>query len=102
MQEEMVLTRTSEEKRALEKDISSLKKDVLNIQKKKNDLEEEVAALQDLSGKQSEAALNTKVFTSMPNAIPIDQIEESNQLPGTFETTNKECVTAVVVEYTNN
>ncbi|XP_078331681.1 uncharacterized protein LOC111138237 isoform X2 [Crassostrea virginica] len=95
------LLQTSEEKRALEKDVSSLKRDVLNIQKKTSDLEEEVAALQDLSCKQPEDALNTKVLSSMPFAIPIAQTEEPNQLPA-FETTNKEFVTAVVVEYTNN
>nr|XP_022324514.1 uncharacterized protein LOC111125212 isoform X2 [Crassostrea virginica] len=95
------LLQTSEEKRALEKDVSSLKRDVLNIQKKTSDLEEEVAALQDLSCKQPEDALNTKVLSSMPFAIPITQTEEPNQLPA-FETTNKEFVTAVVVEYTNN
>ncbi|XP_078340115.1 uncharacterized protein LOC111110028 isoform X7 [Crassostrea virginica] len=65
------LLQTSEEKRALEKDVSSLKRDVLNIQKKTSDLEEEVAALQDLSCKQPEDALNTKVLSSMPFAIPI-------------------------------
>ncbi|XP_078340118.1 uncharacterized protein LOC111125212 isoform X2 [Crassostrea virginica] len=89
------LLQTSEEKRALEKDVSSLKRDVLNIQKKTSDLEEEVAALQ------PEDALNTKVLSSMPFAIPIAQTEEPNQLPA-FETTNKEFVTAVVGEYTNN
>ncbi|XP_078328203.1 uncharacterized protein LOC111106878 [Crassostrea virginica] len=88
-------------KRALEKDVSSLKGDVLNIQKKTSDLEEEVAALQDLSCKRPEDALNTKVLSNMPFAIPIAQTEEPNQIPA-FETTNNEFVTAVVVEYTNN
>ncbi|XP_078331683.1 uncharacterized protein LOC111138237 isoform X4 [Crassostrea virginica] len=99
------LQREIEEKRklkdTLEENVSKLNRDVLNIQKKTSDLEEEVAALQDLSCKQPEDALNTKVLSSMPFAIPIAQTEEPNQLPA-FETTNKEFVTAVVVEYTNN
>ncbi|XP_078337769.1 uncharacterized protein LOC144626733 isoform X2 [Crassostrea virginica] len=85
----------------LEEEYLNLNRDVLNIQKKTSDLEEEVAALQDLSCKQPEDALNTKVLSSMPFAIPIAQTEEPNQLPA-FVTTNKEFVTAVVVEYTNN
>ncbi|XP_078319149.1 uncharacterized protein LOC111121038 isoform X5 [Crassostrea virginica] len=97
--------REIEEKRklkdTLEENVSKLNRDVLNIQKKTSDLEEELAALQDLSCKQPEDALNTKVLSSMPFAIPIAQTEEPNQLPA-FETTNNEFVTAVVVEYTNN
>nr|XP_022343901.1 uncharacterized protein LOC111136985 [Crassostrea virginica] len=77
-----------------EKDRDFRAKDLIGLQ-------DQCRNLQDLSCKQPEDALNTKVLSSMPFAIPIAQTEEPNQIPA-FETTNNEFVTAVVVEYTNN